>query len=83
VSNRRIRMEVLPARNPRGWAVTRSGKRVEWNAIKRRAVSLAVLIANQAARNGAWISLRIKRRDGTIMDERTYPRSSDPRRTKG
>lgn len=83
MSNRRIRMEVLPARNPRGWAVTLSGRRVEWGAIKARAVALGVYLARVTARDGKLVSLRIKRRDGTIMDERTYPRSSDPRRTKG
>jgi len=28
-------------------------------------------------------TLRIHNRDGRIAEERTYPRSSDPRRTKG
>jgi hypothetical protein len=28
-------------------------------------------------------SLKIKREDGTIQEERTYPRSSDPRRSIG
>ena len=32
---------------------------------------------------GRTATLKIKRPDGRIRDERTYPRSSDPRGTKG
>ncbi|NYS80124.1 DUF2188 domain-containing protein [Halomonas glaciei] len=28
-------------------------------------------------------SVKIRKQDGTYQEERTYPRSSDPRRTKG
>jgi hypothetical protein len=28
-------------------------------------------------------SVRIRKRDGKIQEERTYPRSADPRRSKG
>lgn len=33
------------------------------------------------AKNGG--SMRIHKEDGKIQEERTYPRSKDPRRTKG
>lgn len=29
------------------------------------------------------VSVRIRKLDGTIQEERTYPRSADPRRSKG
>lgn len=43
----------------------------------------AVLLAIEFARMYQPSSLRIHGRDGRIQQERTYPRSSDPRRTKG
>lgn len=32
---------------------------------------------------GKTVSLKIHKEDGTIQEERTYPRSADPTRTKG
>jgi len=32
---------------------------------------------------GNTVSVKIHKADGTIEEERTYPRSADPRRTKG
>lgn len=48
-------------------------------ATKRGAIKSAIFWAKQHQPS----SLRIHRRDGTIQEERTYPRSSDPRKTKG
>lgn len=39
---------------------------------------IAALVAR-----GDIVTLKIKRPSGQIREERTYPRSSDPRRTKG
>ncbi|HXR02234.1 MAG TPA: DUF2188 domain-containing protein, partial [Pseudomonas sp.] len=33
--------------------------------------------------DGKTASLKIHKEDGTIQEERTYPRSADPRQTKG
>jgi len=47
----------------------------------------AVLYARRTAREQATperpVSLRIKKKNGRYQEERTYPRSADPRRTKG
>jgi hypothetical protein len=36
-----------------------------------------------AARDPGPVSVRIYRKDGRLQEERTYPRSADPRRSKG
>jgi hypothetical protein len=42
-----------------------------------------VRAAVKEARSQDSASLRIQRADGRIQEERTYPRSSDPRASKG
>lgn len=37
----------------------------------------------QIARNNGNSSVKIHKSDGTFQEERTYPRSKDPRQTKG
>lgn len=48
---------------------------------------MAVLYARRKVRELATpehpVSLRIKNRKGRYQEERTYPRSADPRRTEG
>lgn len=48
-------------------------------ATKGQAVDYAV----QAAKSLPLAQVVVHRKDGTIQEERTYPRSSDPRRSKG
>ena len=43
----------------------------------------AVKDARRLADNGHRVSLYFHRKDGIITEERTYPRSADPKRTKG
>lgn len=50
---------------------------------QRVALQAARLLVDCLLLEGKTITLKIKRPDGTIRDERTYPRSSDPRRIKG
>jgi hypothetical protein len=63
------------------WAATDSGGNRHASAsTKKEAVSKAAAAARGA---GEPISLRIHDRDGKIAEERTYPRSADPRGSKG
>lgn len=66
-----------------GWNVTRNGLHMKWWPDKIDATMHAVEEAVNEAEAGGLTSLRIKGKDGRIQQERTYPRSSDPRRTKG
>jgi len=66
-----------------GWNVTRNGLVLKCWADKTDAVLHAVEEAVNEAEAGGRTSLRIKGKDGRIQQERTYPRSSDPRRTPG
>lgn len=50
---------------------------------KRDVVAVAIERAEASARNKRPISLRIYGKNGQIQEERTYPRSADPRRSKG
>lgn len=64
-----------------GWRVrvydaTRATYHFRYQAIAQK---FAVDTCNHMARNGHLVELQIKRRDNTIRDKRTYPRSSDPR----
>ena len=76
---------------PRRKTYTVSKSKTEWQA-KESGGGIAasgdrkaevVRAAAKLARQQDAASLRIQRADGRIQEERTYPRSSGPRRTKG
>lgn len=79
-----IRIEVSP--DQRRWRVDvdmgEQGYLESFN-IKWFAVLYARRKANEMATPERPVSLRIKNRKGRYQEERTYPRSADPRRTKG
>lgn len=52
--------------------------RLKWFAVR-----YARRKAHEMARPDNPVSLRIKNRKGRYQEERTYPRSADPRRTPG
>lgn len=79
---KRIRMEVLPAK-PGGWAMTADGAMLAVANTQAEAILMARIHAELLVGQGTTVTLKIKRRDGRIRQEWTYPRSSDPRRTKG
>lgn len=81
----RVRLEVCPQRGRDGkpWKVTKGGKLWAESDRQSYGIALAVTLAHQLADRGELVTLKIKRPDGRIRDERTYPRSSDPRRSKG
>lgn len=67
------------------WYVTGIGvpQRLRWQDRKREAVDVAVLVARLAEARGKLAQVVIHTADGRIQEERTYPRSSDPRRSRG
>jgi hypothetical protein len=80
----RIRLEVCPQkRGAKPWKVTKGGELWAETLTQTHGVELAVTLAHQMAARGDLVTLKIKRPDGRIRDERTYPRSSDPKRSKG
>jgi hypothetical protein len=81
---KRIRLEVCPQKTGiRRWKLTKAGHKVADADTQQHAIAAAVTLAKELEKSGQLVTLKIKRRDGTIRDERTYPRSSDPRRSKG
>lgn len=88
VKKTRVRIEVAPQRkkNPaKPWKVTRDGVTVFEHATYRECLLAAKLTCDCIVLEGGTATLKMKRRDGVIRKngEYTYPRSSDPRRTKG
>lgn len=79
---KRIRVEVCPDRKGLGWKAVTPGK-VYRTTTQRDAIGWAVLWCRTQAQAGKRLTLKIKRPNGKIRDERTYPRSSDPRRSRG
>ena len=63
------------------WALKKdgSGETVKTYATKAKAIKGGVL--ERAV--GTTGSVKIKKRDGRIQEERTYPRNMDPRSSKG
>lgn len=60
-----------------GWEVTKDGRHVSEHRKKEPAVERG----QDTAKPGG--SLRIHKKDGKIQEERTYPRSRDPKRSPG
>lgn len=80
---KRVSVEVCPKQGAWRWKVTVSGKRVQDEPTQAMAISSARLMIQLLLNQGKTVTLKIKRRDGSIREERTYPRSSDPRKSKG
>lgn len=79
---KRIRVEVCPSDGGLWWKVV-TPRKVYRTTTQRDAIRWAVQWCNAEADNGKRLTLKIKRPNGKIRDERTYPRSSDPKRSKG
>lgn len=82
----RVRMEVCPnkARNrTQPWKVTKAGQLLFEHRTQRAAIDAARLAADCVVLEGNTVTLKIKRPTGEVRDERTYPRGSDPRNSKG
>lgn len=74
------RIDVVKKRD--GWAGQSSGRTVPDTKASTKAEAVKK-VAAAAKRNPQPVSVRIHKADGKIQEERTYPRSADPRRSRG
>ncbi|WP_411959572.1 DUF2188 domain-containing protein [Pseudomonas sp. s4] len=63
-----------------GWELKKAGAE---RASKRSSTKQELVAALSDFFQGKTASVKIHKADGTIEEERTYPRSADPRRTEG
>lgn len=78
---KRIKMEVAPSKGY--WKATEGGRTIGVRCTQGEAICCARLRIAALLIEGRTVTLKIKRPNGEIREERTYPRSSDPKRTKG
>ena len=63
-----------------GWELRKEGAS---RASKSAASKDEIMQVAAAFLDGKTASLKIHKKDGTLQEERTYPRSADPRRSEG
>ncbi len=63
-----------------GWELRKQGAT---RASKTAATKDEMLLITAAFLEGRTASVKIHKKDGTLQEERTYPRSADPRRSEG
>ncbi|MCC8342851.1 DUF2188 domain-containing protein [Pseudomonas stutzeri] len=63
-----------------GWELRKQGAT---RASKTAATKDEMLQITAAFLEGRTASVKIHKKDGTLQEERTYPRSADPRRREG
>ena len=63
-----------------GWELKKAGAE---RASKRSSTKQELVASLSEFFQGKTASVKIHKVDGTIEEERTYPRSDDPRRSKG
>ncbi|RRV62428.1 DUF2188 domain-containing protein [Stutzerimonas stutzeri] len=63
-----------------GWELRKQGAT---RASKTAATKDEMLQITAAFLEGRTASVKIHKKDGTLQEERTYPRSADPRRSEG
>ncbi len=63
-----------------GWELKKAGAE---RATKRSSTKQELVGSLSEFFEGKTASVKIHKADGSIEEERTYPRSADPRRTKG
>jgi hypothetical protein len=75
------RVDIVKNKTGPGWvAKTSDGTQVAKGATKDAAVKATAKVAKA---DPQAVSVRIHKVDGKIGEERTYPRSADPRSSKG
>ncbi len=62
------------------WELKNESTKEVVKKFKTKAVAIKGGVLEKAVKEG---SVRIKKRDGKIQEERTYPRNRDPRGSKG
>lgn len=65
---------------PNGWELRKQGAT---RASKSAATKAEIIALSTAFLASKTASLKIHKEDGTIQEERTYPRSADPVKSKG
>lgn len=63
-----------------GWALTKQGAQ---RASKTATTKAEIMMLAGEFLSDKKASLKVHKEDGTIQEERTYPRSADPAKTKG
>lgn len=63
-----------------GWVLTAEGQEY---AILTAPTKAGIIVQTRAFAVGKVMSVKIHKLNGRIQEERTYPRSSDPRRSPG
>jgi hypothetical protein len=79
VAEKLKRIDIVYKKSKGDW-IAESGGRTIARAAKKS--QLVPGVASKAKRSGGT-SVVIHKRTGEIQEERTYPRSADPRKTKG
>lgn len=74
------RIDVVKKRD--GWLGESGGQTVRGTKAPTKEQSVKQTIA-AAKKDPQPVSVRIHKQNGRIQEERTYPRSADPRRSKG
>ncbi len=74
------RIDVVKKRD--GWAGESGGRTVPNTKAATKAEAIK-RVAAAAKKDSQPVSVRIHKGDGTFQEERTYPRSADPRKSKG
>lgn len=69
-------------KKPDGWAGQSGGRTVPNTKASTKAEAVKKVVA-AARKSSQPVSVRIHKTDGKIQEERTYPRSADPRSSKG
>ena len=67
--------------NTKKWELKKEGSSEVMKRFATKAAALKGGVLEKAV--GGRGSVRIRKRDGKIQEERTYPRSADPRGSKG
>lgn len=68
---------------PDPWLVSINGGILNWEYEKKWAIYTARDVVDNNLELGRKVQLVIHKKNGQIQSERTYPRSSDPKRHKG
>ena len=74
------RIRVVRKKRGKGWVAKRGSKVLVSGTTKSTTVKKAAKVARKARKP---TSLVIHKRNGQFQEERTYPRSADPRGSKG
>ncbi len=64
----------------KGWALTKQGAE---RALRTASTKAEIMGLASDFLDGKTASLKVHKEDGTLQEERTYPRSADPRKSRG